>query len=190
MQTAKVIYRLFVSAHFAGKTLCIKCPAFHIAGEEHLCAECGNIFQFLSNGNLHVMARHTLVISNRFHFAFWHHGHINQVYVVNARRLTIRRARIVMLCSTRLLAERLNPFHHKVCLRKTAKVIRQHFFHVVDVGTGITQITLTALIGIRVIETFVGFIFTEVFKHLTKRTFKPKLCFYLFHLLTNTGDFF
>ena len=98
-QTAKIRVRILKATHFLRQPLRIKTPSFCVCSRSVLCAEPRYFSQFLLNGNLHVMARVTLMIGNVFNLPFGQGRHITHVGIEHAGSRAIRRALTIVLGS-------------------------------------------------------------------------------------------
>ena len=86
--------------------------------------EFGQIFGFLRDGDLHVMARHALVVGGRFHIGEQALGEVAGVDHHVAGPLAVRRPLDVLRAGGFLLAELLHRHHFHLRLRKPAEILR------------------------------------------------------------------
>ena len=177
------------SGHFLGELFRIQAPAFRIGRKPGLRAELRHTGQLLGNRDLHVVTRQALMIGNHFQLALGHGFHVQKVSVVDARTRSIRRARIVMLGGTRLLAEGLHTLHYKVGLGQDAEIVRQHSLDLLDRGCGVIDIGLTAFVGVRIIVLRVVLVIADAGEELVQRAFKADLGLDGFHLAMNAINF-
>src|SRR5947209_20385929 len=84
-ELAEFRIRIFVHPDLFAETLGIQRPAFYEGCIASVPAEFRNSFEFLSEGNLQMMARHGLVKRERFHLPLRSRVQLVRVYEIPAR---------------------------------------------------------------------------------------------------------
>src|SRR5256712_10921672 len=181
-ELAEFRIRIFVHPYLFAETLGIQRPAFYEGCIASVPAEFRNSFEFLSEGNLQMMARHGLVKRERFHLPLRSRVQLVRVYEIPARSARVRSARLVI---RRRLRRRLKFGYRSDAIRQTrqlskqARQLRIHLLH--NEAVAVHQI-----VGLVVEESRIS---PQKFRKLVKAALERGRCDDFFHLRVDALHF-
>ena len=104
-QTPEIGVRVFVETDLLRHQLRVQRPTFHVRDIAAVAAELRNTFQFLRDGDLHMVTRYAFMIRQRLRLVDRLVLHVVQVDVVGARTFAVLRRIFVKRATRRLLPE-------------------------------------------------------------------------------------